>query len=255
VQLRDKIVEVQFNPESLKVNLSNQKAGGEQRGGSATQYVGQGTTKLSFDLWFDVSALPPGTGTKNDVRKLTRDVAYFIRPQKTDDDKYIAPGVRFSWGTFWFDGIMESLNETLEYFSEDGRPLRAQLSVSLSQQEIQFNLGTQAAPAVGTTPPGTRPLTTAPEGSSVQSLAGKEGRQDKWQQDALRNGIENPLRLSAGASLDMRPPSAQGGRPSMAVSSPSLGVSAPAAAGITRPSVSVASPSASARVPSVNLRS
>jgi hypothetical protein len=254
VQLRDKIVEVQFNPESLKVNLSNQKAGGEQRGGSATQYVGQGTTKLSFDLWFDVSALPPGTETKNDVRKLTQDVAYFIRPRKTDDDKYIAPGVRFSWGTFWFDGIMESLNETLEFFSEDGRPLRAQLSVSLSQQEIQFNLGTQAAPAVGTTPPGTRPLTTAPEGSSVQSLAGKAGRQDAWQQDALRNGIENPLRLSAGASLDLRPPSVQVGGGTIAVSSPSLGVTAPAV-GTARPSVSVASPAVGVRGPSVNLRS
>ena len=52
-------VSVQFNPESLKVSLSNQKAGGDQRGGSATQYVGQGTSKLSFELWFDVTAAEP----------------------------------------------------------------------------------------------------------------------------------------------------------------------------------------------------
>ena len=44
----EKTVQVQFNPETLKVNFSNQKAGGDQRGGSAVQFVGAGSTKLSL---------------------------------------------------------------------------------------------------------------------------------------------------------------------------------------------------------------
>lgn len=250
LQVLQRRVEVQFNPESLKVSLSNQKAGGDQKGGSAIQHVGSATSKLSFDLWFDVSG-PQALGkSERDVRNLTKEVAYFITPQKPDG-KVIAPGVRFAWGTFRFDGIMESLNETLEYFSEDGRPLRAQLSVSLSRQEIQYFVDGQR----GRTPPGTRPLTTASESSSVQSLAGTGGRQDQWQQAALRNGIENPLRLRAGTVLDLRPPSAQAGGPSMAMSSASLGFSAPAAAGIRRPPLPSASASAGPGGTSINLRS
>lgn len=201
-------VEVQFNPESLKVSFANQKAGGDQRGGAATQYVGTGTTKLSFDLWFDVTAPEPDVQSETDVRRLTQKVVYFITPKQTRQrDKYIAPGVRFSWGSFLFDGTMESVNETLEYFSEDGRPLRAQLSVSLTQQKIQFQFGQQAGAGLGTTPaPGTRPLQAARQGDTVQSMAGDNGRQEKWQADALRNGIENPRRPQLGQPLDMAPP-------------------------------------------------
>lgn len=57
-----KRVTVQFNPQTLKVSLSNQNAGGSQPGGSSTQFVGQGTTKLTLELWFDVTLpRPPGT--------------------------------------------------------------------------------------------------------------------------------------------------------------------------------------------------
>src|SRR4051794_12125089 len=85
-------LEVQFNPESLKLSYSNQKAGNNQSGGAPTQYVGEGTTKLNFDLWFDVDAPAPnrvGVSTPNgpvapaagvtDVRRLTEQVIYFIR--------------------------------------------------------------------------------------------------------------------------------------------------------------------------------
>jgi len=77
-------VKVQFNPETLKVSFANQNAGGDQRGGSAVQFVGAGTTKLTLELWFDVS-LPQADGKvaeHGDVRKLTERVAYFIKPKK-----------------------------------------------------------------------------------------------------------------------------------------------------------------------------
>jgi hypothetical protein len=39
--------------------------------------------------------------------------------------------VRFAWGTFRFDGHIEALEETLDFFSPDGRALRARLSLTL----------------------------------------------------------------------------------------------------------------------------
>jgi hypothetical protein len=40
------------------------------------------------------------------------------------------------WGTFRFDGYVEALEETLEAFSPDGRPLRATLALSLARAQI-----------------------------------------------------------------------------------------------------------------------
>ncbi|HYW72668.1 MAG TPA: LysM peptidoglycan-binding domain-containing protein [Pyrinomonadaceae bacterium] len=204
----DKNCQVQFNPETLKVSFANQiskpESSGTTKGKPAKQFVGPGTTKLNLQLWFDVTApMPPGQQAEQDVRKLTKKVAYFITPKPGDSaEKKIPPVVRFSWGSFQFDGIMESLEETLEFFSSDGRPLRASVAINLTQQEItEIQVGATNIPNVQT--PGTRPLTQAPAGSSVQGLADSQGKGDNWQDIAAANGIENPRMLQPGQLLDM----------------------------------------------------
>ncbi|MBN9692734.1 MAG: peptidoglycan-binding protein [Verrucomicrobia bacterium] len=215
---------VQFNPESLKVSFANQvktpEGSGDQRGTPARQFVGAGTTKLALLVWFDVMALPDGENTENDVRNLTRKVSYFITPQETTDrpPKFVPPAVRFIWGSFQFDGIMESLEESLEYFSADGRPLRASMSFTLTQQKIKaFTVpasergkrpppATAAAGSAGADPSaaaGTKPLTAAPAGASLQGLAEGAGLGADWKQIASANGIENPRLLQPGQLIDL----------------------------------------------------
>ncbi len=206
----DRTVTVQFNPESLKVNFSNQSAGGDQRGGSAVQFVGAGTTKLSLELWFDVTApLADGSMQEDgDVRRLTEKVAYFITPVEVsgngNEKKWRPPGVRFIWGSFKFDGIMDSLNESLEFFSEHGKPMRASVSISLSQQQIQFQFGEQNAPGLSSVnTPGTQPQQPVNEGDSVQDIAARAGRPQDWKNIAAANNIENPRQLAAGTLLNL----------------------------------------------------
>src|SRR5262245_14184916 len=87
-QSSDNRVAVQFNPETLKMTFANQVVppnptgtGTDQRGTSSTQFVGKGTTKLSVQLWFDVTSAPyDAEGSTSDVRELTKKVAYFITP-------------------------------------------------------------------------------------------------------------------------------------------------------------------------------
>ena len=202
----DKKVSVQFNPQTLKVTFSNQLTGGDQSGGSGKQYVGKGATKLSLELWFDVTVPWNGKGEdpKGDVRNLTKEVVYFITPQE-EGDKFIPPGLRFVWGTFLFDGIVESMDESLEFFSEEGKPLRAKITLSVSQQEIQFQFnepsaGTPAAAGANgsSAQPGTQPMEQANEGDTIQDMAGSAGRTDEWQDIAEANNIENPRRLEPG---------------------------------------------------------
>jgi hypothetical protein len=250
---RDTWCTVQFNPESLKVSFANQlvqpSGAGDQRGSPARQFVGAGTTKLALTLWFDVGSPQPPDGTRvDDVRKLTKKVAYFITPKPVQGqrDKFVPPAVRFVWGSFQFDGLMDALEETLELFSPEGKPLRSSLGVSLSQQKIQFafrdtgsptgGVGGPGAPGTPATP-GTQPLAQAPAGSTVQGLADAAGKDD-WQSLAASNGIENPRLLQPGALLDLDAQAPQLGA--------SLGVDAGLA--VATPQVAVAPPQVSVSI-------
>src|ERR1044072_204392 len=130
-------VEVQFNPESLKVSFANQlvqpKTGDQAAGTAGLQFVGAGTTKLALQLWFDVTAMEGNS--LDDVRRLTQKVIYFMKPQDSGSQK-VPPAVRFAWGSFLFDGMVDSLEESLEFFSPEGKPLRASVALALSQQKI-----------------------------------------------------------------------------------------------------------------------
>jgi hypothetical protein len=206
-----KSVTVQFNPETLKVTFANEiktpaGAANEASGTAGRQYVGAGTTKLALQLWFDVTAPTESQDRWDDVRRLTSEVVYFMTPQPIGGDttKLVPPGVRFLWGTFKFDGLVDSLDESLEFFSSDGKPLRASMSLNLSQQKIlkaKFE-GSGRVPGMPAAP-GTKPLTAAAAGATVQDLAAAVGRGDDWARIAAANGIENPRRLVPGQLIDL----------------------------------------------------
>jgi hypothetical protein len=194
---------VQFNPETLKVTYANQivqPTGGDQSSGNAgQQFVGAGTTKLALQLWFDVNAMEDAP--VDDVRRLTQQVIFFMTPTKTSDPKKnLAPPVRFVWGSFMFDGMVDSLEESLEFFSPEGKPLRASITLTITQQKIletEFT-GDGRVPSR----PGQAPFKPAKRGDSVQSMAGKNGNKD-WQGVAAANGIEDPLRLPPGQLVNL----------------------------------------------------
>ena len=197
-------VEVQFNPESLKVTFANQlvqpQGGDQAAGNSGRQFVGAGTTKLTLQLWFDVTAME--IDPVDDVRRLTQKVIFFMTPQQLDPDpkKLAPPGVCFQWGSFLFKGMVEGLEETLEFFSPDGKPLRASISMTLSQQKILKSKFDDDGKVPAR--PGQVPLKAAKQNDSVQKMAGKNGKGD-WQSIASANRIEDPLRMSPGQLVDL----------------------------------------------------
>jgi Contractile injection system tube protein len=232
-------VTVQFNPETLKVTYSNHvdvKSGvGDQKGMANMQFIGAGLRKLSLQLWFDVTVptlAGPSVGASlsagplqasvsvglgggdtdatrvNDVRKLTQKVAYFITPfqqMKDNQPVFIPPAVRFVWGSIQFDGYMESLEESLEFFSSEGIPLRASMSMSLSQQKLEeFTFkGAGIGLNIGIGVPGTQPLLQVSAGATLQGLVDKQGQGGNWQAVAAANGIENPRALNPGQLINV----------------------------------------------------
>jgi len=219
------VVIFQFNPESLKVSFANQmqppsQTASDNNGGtSAIQFVGRGSTKLAVMLWFDVNAELPdmlvdADDQRTDVRKLTEKVVDLIRvqPVTVASDQPIPPAVRFLWGTFRFDGLIESMEQSLEYFSPQGVPLRASISLNMTQQSIDYGFEppkpggstpTGAAGLPSGAPAGTSPLTRAPAGATLQSLAAAVGKGGNWQAIAEANGVENPRLLAPGQLVDL----------------------------------------------------
>ncbi|HSS57415.1 MAG TPA: phage tail protein [Solirubrobacteraceae bacterium] len=115
-------VTVQINPHELRTSFSHE--------------LGP-TTRLDLRLTFAVDApAPRGRRAPDDVRRLTERVAYFATPRASRGGAATRPAVRLAWGTFQFDGHVEALEETLEAFSPDGRPLRATLALALARAQI-----------------------------------------------------------------------------------------------------------------------
>lgn len=204
--------EVQFNPETLTVAFSNQVAGGDQAGGSAIQFNSKGTTKLTFDLMFDVTDPKieqrfngdNKPESRSDVRKISQLVMNFMQTERTGSGKktrFVPPGIRFSWGTFRFDGVVNSLNEKLDFFSEDGVPLRSTVGVSITKQDVDVNFNAPAADAQGNPNAGTAETATPKSNDSMGDLLG--GNPEQWQGEALANGIENPRDLAVGSPLSL----------------------------------------------------
>lgn len=122
-------IEVQFNPAAVQLELSNNLEA-QTRDATRRQLVTATTARLSLELQFDT------TVTGESVRELTLPVKRLLRPDEADAATTLAvvpPLTRFEWGSFVFSGIVESYRETLDFWSAEGVPLRALVSLSLSQ--------------------------------------------------------------------------------------------------------------------------
>jgi hypothetical protein len=189
-------IDVQFNPQTLKLTYTNENKGDNQQKGASQQFLGPGTTKLAVELLFDT------TQSGTDVRKQTAKVDYFMQPkrQPNQKNKMLPPGAVFEWGSFKFAGITDSLQVTLDYFSETGVPLRATLSLGMTG--IDTILPEPKDPAKEGQS-GTQPMEAARAGDSVPKAAGRDGKSSDWKAIAAANNIDDPLRLRPGTLLDL----------------------------------------------------
>ncbi|MGA6973927.1 MAG: hypothetical protein WBY93_20025 [Candidatus Binatus sp.] len=187
---------VHFNPSSLVYTVENstQQQGSDPK---RRQFAGQFTGKLSMDLQFDT------TDTGVDVRQVTGQVALFMQSSasanKSGNGGANAPApavLSFEWGAYQFQGFMESFKETIDFFSADGIPLRALVSIGLARQDNVFDTGS------ANTPPPSGSLVPTSSSSSAASAAAQGGDPNAGRALASANGLENP-RFTGGAALEV----------------------------------------------------
>lgn len=225
------LVDVQFNPTSLRVQISNRTAGGQQAGAQARQRPGTGEMQVSFDLVFD-TADEGTTEQPANVLDKTKMVERFVRPKGARAGQEAPPRVIFKWGGFLVQGTMESANIDLDLFDAKGVPLRAKVAVTIKGQDPRWTYtpapnpqpaGSGASPAgngagTGLPPgaPGTQGSRQSPDrimqampGESLAQLAQRAGLDPKaWR--ALADGLANPLKLELGQEVPLPTSTARG---------------------------------------------
>jgi hypothetical protein len=201
--LLDKAITVHFNPDTLKLSYTiTNKAdtGSKNSADQAAQQASSSSAKLAVDLVFDTTDIFETQQDAADVVQsiTSKIVAAFVAPATPDGAPAGKPvpanPCMFLWGTFQFMGLVDSYSETLEFFSASGVPLRAAVSISLTQNRYKISNIPQRVPGQA------QPL---PAGSQIgPALAAAGGDPADWRGTALGAGLETP-RFAASASLDV----------------------------------------------------
>ena len=198
---------VMFNPASLKVTVTNKlqdddTAPSGAQGGSAHQNTQSTTTKLEMELIFDA------TDTGCDVRSGKGGTSSLRALGKVPDGPHPKiPTVDFRWGNFAFQGFIESLNETLDFWSDEGVPLRSTIQLTMQGSKVTLDqksdpaklgdaIGDQAfvfAPSGGTGTTGV--VTKAKNPGAARALAALNGIAD------MRMAAGGGVAVSAGVTL------------------------------------------------------
>lgn len=213
-------IEVQFNPASMRLALSNETEGGRSRGRQERQFTGLSSTDLTFDLVFDTADESAGDGKPRSVREKTAIVEQFVLSETSSSDRnrrVVPPRVRFQWGdSFHIDGIIKTLSIDFDFFAADGTPLRAKMSVSIKEQNPRYELQQReqgagsSDPAPGATSPGapgsagggpTDRTATALAGESAADFAARVGL-DPGAWRAVAGALDGTLSLQAGLEID-----------------------------------------------------
>ena len=199
-----KIVDVHFNPTSLRISLTNQFGEGPPQ-----QHAKPTTTKLDVELVFDTT--DSGNDVRGDTEKLrkkaTANATAKSNASSGKDDNHSLALVFFCWGTTKYLGLIESMTETLDYWSSDGVPMRAavQLSMKGVEKDALSPAGGRSS-AYGTNPVpdlqdvGRVTAVDVPESTGTTGVATEGGDPGAGRMLAANNGLEN-MRAPTGASL------------------------------------------------------
>lgn len=197
-------IDVHFNPETLEYTVTNNI---KEQGNSteSKQQVSKSSGKLSMELQFDT------TLDGSDVREKTEQLQALMKPAE-EGGKKIAPVVEFAWGTYRFKGIFTSYKETLDFFSSTGVPLRASISITMTQQDGLFDPSAKGDPVNVDDSEAFEPVTDPDDpdndnrGPATGDPETDRALAEDNDEDNPRFFSGNPLSLPGGP--DLKPPAA-----------------------------------------------
>jgi LysM repeat protein len=196
-------IECMFNPATFAFSQANRWESDQVPGKSTPtmRYVGGEGGTFSLSLVFDTTG--DGTAVTSFTNKLLKlmDVDTSLAGYDAERSNGRPPWVKFHWGTSLhsFKAVIKNMDVSFTYFSSEGLPLRANVSMSLEQYEADANWGPQN-PTSGTPKPNRTHQVQV--GDTLDRISARYyGDPTQWRSIASANGIGDPLDLRPGRLL------------------------------------------------------
>ena len=192
-QFKNQKLYVLFNPAEYALEKGNQFQANALPGLSSplVQFVNGSADSLSMELFFDTYT----DGKREDV---TRETKKFAQLLEIDPELHAPPPVKFVWGEFQFKAVLERINQKFTMFLENGRPVRATLTVTFKEY---LTIAEQLKKVPRNSSDVTKRHTVV-EDDSLWLIAAQEYRDPRaWRAIARANGISNPRRLDGEDEL------------------------------------------------------
>jgi hypothetical protein len=186
-----RVVRVLFNPTDYSVDHGSHYAAMPVPGVSTPiqQYIRGEAQVLHLELFLD------RTDGNSDIELDLERLRAFV---KIDGGLHAPPVARFSWGKFRFEGVVTSLREKFTLFSEDGRVLRARVTLSLKSYksaEVQLR-------ELKLSSPDRTHVRVLRDGETLAHIAWEVyGDPRMWRAIADANGIRRPRFIPPGTPL------------------------------------------------------
>jgi hypothetical protein len=201
-QLANKSIKVLFNPSEYTVTKSvswDSEDGKDRRFNAPSLNFGGGSSRqLTLKLFYDVTE-PINGRLLSDVREETNKLATFTR---IDRELQRPPMVQVTWGKapvgsdFPFTGVITSLSQTFVLFSGLGKPLRANVDVTLLEYLSPEMDKRETDPEMTTY--------RIKRGDTLASIsAAMYDDPAQWRRIAEANGLDDPRTLNIGRVLSI----------------------------------------------------
>lgn len=170
--------EVPYNPTELSFSNTVETKGK----GSNVQFIRKTVDDLTVSLFFDT------LDKRTDVRDTTNEIVQLMDPTEGTQERKVPPTVVFSWASSKFTGIVKHVERRFTMFLPDGRPVRAELTVTFQAiLDEKEDLANQGIPAC-------RKLWTVVENDRLYLIAQQAfGDSSLWRLIADANDIDDPL--------------------------------------------------------------
>jgi hypothetical protein len=184
---------VMFNPEEYTLNQDNNFASQSIPGlsGPILQFVNGNMRTLEMELFFDTHA------ERRDVRDET---GKFVGLLDIDSDLHAPPVLIVSWATLQFRCVMARASQRFIKFMEDGKPVRARITVTFNE----FIDAEREARQVNRQTANFTKVHVVAEGEMLNNIAAHFYEDETmWRAIALENGIDDPQADLTGTALSI----------------------------------------------------
>lgn len=196
-------IECMFNPDRFNFKVTNRWAPDKVKGKPRPELAYSGGEAGSFSLSLVFDTTDTGTSVTKHTDKLLKlmEVDTSIKGYDAARNNGRPPWVKFHWGTdiHSYRAIITSADVTYTYFSYEGVPLRANVTLSLQQYEREGNWGPQNPTSGTPTPNRTHQVQV---GDTLDRIAARYyGDPTRWRDIASVNGVTDPIDLRPGSYL------------------------------------------------------